>query len=65
MVCANRALESITKFMFHSAFSNLISNNVPKEMNDFDVVIIAFIFNFAVRKVAAMRGCLIEKLHAL
>ena len=35
------------------------------EMNDYDVVIIVFIFNFAVRKVAAMRGCLIEKLHAL
>ena len=59
------ALESIVKFMFHSAFSNLISNNVPMEMNDYDVVIIVFIFSFAVRKVAAMRGCLIEKLHAL
>ena len=35
------------------------------EMNNYDVVIIAFIFNFAVRKVAGMRGCLIEKLHAL
>jgi hypothetical protein len=35
------------------------------EMNDYDVVIIVFIFSFAVRKVAAMRGCLIEKLHAL
>ena len=46
-------------------FSNLISNKFPMEMNDYDVVIIAFIFNFAVRKVAAMRGCLIEKLHAL
>ena len=73
MLCANRALESIAKSMFDSAyfcchvliFSNLIINNVPMEMNDYDVVIIAFIFNFAVRKVAAMRGCLIEKLHAL
>ena len=46
-------------------FSNLISNKVPMEMNDYDVVIIVFIFSFAVRKVAAMRGCLIEKLHAL
>ena len=71
MVCANRALESIAKSMFDSAcchvliFSNLIINNVPMEMNDYDVVIIVFIFSFAVRKVAAMRGCLIEKLHAL
>ena len=72
MVGANKALESMAKFdvtfylwCYEIIFSNLISNNVPMEMNNYDVVIIAFIFNFAVRKVAAMRGCLIEKLHAL